>query len=198
LADDVRAVAAIMPAGEAVGSFRVEVRGEAVAIPERIHHPEPAADAAHALTGAQRVVLHCLYSRHHDGRVRQRHAERVVASTEPWVVPFVVRLAGEYVLEIVQAIAHGLPDLAVPGSVHRGLYGEFVVRNPAFFALTQRRVVSYWTCYYRRTYPAFGTYPAAVLAEAIRSAASEAAGAEWPRHMPPVSVGRPPAPRSPA
>jgi hypothetical protein len=131
------------------------------------------------LTATQRTILHCLYSRHHDGWVRQRHLEHIVASTEPWVVPFVVRLAGEYVLEIIEVIERGLP-------ANRAVHGDFIVRNPEFFARTERRIVSYWACYYRRAYPEFAAYPGGGLAAAFRAAAAERAGVPWPRHTPPA------------
>ncbi|MFK0149342.1 hypothetical protein ACIQUZ_30110 [Streptomyces griseus] len=187
LAGDVESVLAVMPEARLAPTmpFEVEVRGETVAIPSRIYNEEPSPDSERpAVTGTQQVILHCLYSRHSDGRVRQRHLEQIVASGEPWVVPFVVQLVGEYVLEIIEAIGRGLPGLAVPGSAQRRLYGEFIARNPAFFARTERRVVSYWSCYYRRTYGAFGTYPGNVLVEAFRAAVVEQVGARWPRHTP--------------
>ncbi|WP_431783048.1 hypothetical protein [Streptomyces chumphonensis] len=162
--------------------FEVEVQGETVAIPSRIYNEEPGADLERPLAGSQHVISHCLYSRHHDGWVRQRHLEQIVASGEPWVVPFVVQLAGEYVLEILEAIGRGLPGLAVPGSAQRRLYGEFIARNPAFFARTERRVVSYWSCYYRWKYGAFETYPGCLLLEAFRAAVVEHVGAQWRLH----------------
>ncbi|MDK1474494.1 hypothetical protein QNO07_13880 [Streptomyces sp. 549] len=164
--------------------FHVEVLGETVAVTSRIYHDEPQGRVESTLTGTQQVVLHCLYSRHHDGRVRQRHLEQLTASQEPWAVPFVVQLAGEYVLEIIQAITRGLPGLMVPGSPQRVLYGGFIIRNPEFFARTQRRIVSYWSCYHRYRYPVFSAYPGSALAEALRSAAAEQSGARWPRHTP--------------
>ncbi|MDR3081774.1 MAG: hypothetical protein LBV60_12755, partial [Streptomyces sp.] len=93
-----------MPAAglEPVHPFQVEVQGETVAIPSRIYNEEPEAGLERSLTGTQRLILHCLYSRHSDGRVRQRRLEQLVSSSEPWVVPFVVQLAGEYVLEILE------------------------------------------------------------------------------------------------
>ncbi|MGW3971012.1 hypothetical protein ACWEFD_17145 [Streptomyces ardesiacus] len=186
LVGDVQSVLAVMPEARLapMTPFEVEVQGETVAIPSRIYNEEPGADLGRPLAGTQQVILHCLYSRHHDGWVRQRHLEQMVASGEPWVVPFVVQLAGEYVLEIVEAIGQGLPGLTVPGSAQRRLYGEFIARNPAFFARTERRVVSYWSCYYRWKYGAFGTYPGCVLLEAFRAAVVEQVGAQWPRHMP--------------
>lgn len=188
-----QSVLAVMPEARLAPTmpFEVKVQGETVAIPSRIYNEEPSADSQRPpLTGTQKMILHCLYSRHSDGRVRQRHLERIVASGEPWVVPFVVQLAGEYVLEIVEAIGRGLPGLAVPGSAQRRLYGEFIARNPAFFARTERRVVSYWSCYYRWKYGAFGTYPGYVLLEAFRAAVVEQVGAQWPRHTPHPAGGR--------
>lgn len=95
-----------------------------------------------------------------------------------------MQLAGEYVLEIVEVIRRELGGLAVAGSARRSLYGEFIARNPEFFARTQRRVVSYWSCYYREDYPAFGNYPGSALLEALRATASEYSGRPWPRHTP--------------
>lgn len=186
LAADVQAVLRVMPDARPapIGRFEVEVQGVTVAIPSRICHEEPSAHLQQSLSATQQVILHCLYSRHGDGLVRQRHLEQLVASNEPWVVPFVVQLAGEYVLEIVEAISRGLPGLSLPGSPERRLYGAFISRNPAFFARTERRAVSYWSCYYRRRYGAFGSYPGSALLEAFRAAATEQAGRPWPRHTP--------------
>ncbi|MFF4510495.1 hypothetical protein [Streptomyces mirabilis] len=122
--------------------FEVEVQGETVAIPSRIYNEGPGANPQQPLTATQQGILHCLYTRHSDGLIRQRHLEQIVASNEPWVVPFVVQLAGEYVLEILEVISRSLPGLSTPGSTQRRPYGEFIARNPAFFARTERRVVS--------------------------------------------------------
>ncbi|MCX5387350.1 hypothetical protein [Streptomyces sp. NBC_00083] len=190
LAGDVKRVLALVPDGTCAPAnpFQVEVEGETVTIPLRIDRNEPDADVVGSLSDVQQVVLHCLYSRHSDGRVRQRHLEQIVKLDEAWVVPFVVQLVGEYVVEILEAIYGGLPGLRVQDSVQRRLYGDFIVRNPAFFARTERRVVSYWSWHYRWKYQEFGTYPGSSLAEALRAAASEQAGAPWPRHTPPPSV----------
>ena len=190
LADDVRSVLAFVPDARLgpVEPFQVEVQGEIVAIPSRIYNEEPEVGLERSLTGTQRLILHCLYSRHSDGRVRQRRLEQIVSSSEPWVAPFVVQLVGEYVLEILEAIGQGLPGLAVPGSAQRRLYGEFISRNAVFFARTERRVVSYWSCYHRWKYAAFGTYPGCALVEEFRAAASEQVGGRWPRHTPPPSA----------
>lgn len=186
LAGDVRRVLAIVPESGTAPTmpFAVEVQGATVAIPSRVYNEEPGTGWERGLSETQRMVVHCLYSRHHDGRVRQRHLEQILTSGEQWTVPFVVRLTGEYVLEIITSIGRGLPGLAEPGSAQRRLYGEFIARNPAFFARTERRVVSYWSCYYRRQYGVFGRYPGSVLLETLRAAVVEQVGTPWPRHAP--------------
>ena len=67
--------------------------------------------------------------------------------------PFVVRLIGEYVIEILQVINRDRSHL------NPRLYRSFLEANPAFFTLARQRVVSYWDCYYRsqrrEDYPGF-------------------------------------------
>ncbi|MFD5794242.1 hypothetical protein ACFWIO_12015 [Streptomyces diastatochromogenes] len=183
LAGEVRAVLAVMPEAWSapMSPFSVDVGDEAVAIPYRIYQDEPPVDVVCSLTAVQRAILHCLYSRHSDGLVRQRHLEQLVGSEEPWVVPFVVQLVGEYVLEILEAIQHGLSGMT---SVQHLRYGDFIAQNPAFFARTERRVVSYWSCYYRWRFPIFGTYPGCHLLELLRAAATDRTGRAWPRLTP--------------
>jgi hypothetical protein len=72
---------------------RLTVGGEPVHIPSRIYHdPMAPSDVLTALflKPVQRTILACLYTRHHDGRVRQNWLRTIAASTEPWVAPFVV------------------------------------------------------------------------------------------------------------
>jgi hypothetical protein len=146
--DDAHTVVSGLPNARLSGSFSVQVDGEPLTIPYRIYSPEPPAGDVSSLSSTQQTLLHCLYTRHHDGFVRQRHLERVLGSDRSWVVPYVVQLVGEYVVEILIAIAERL-DVATPGTPERLRYGRFVAENRAFFELTASRVTSYWNCYYR-------------------------------------------------
>jgi hypothetical protein len=56
---------------------------------------------------------------------------------------FVIQLAGEYVVEILNVIYNSLPALDTP------IYREFLHNNPTFLGLTGQRIASYWDCYYR-------------------------------------------------
>jgi hypothetical protein len=165
-------------------SFSVVVQGRRVTVPGRVYNDEPPAELVSSLSSRQRKILHCLYSRHCDGRVRQQHLARIVCSADPWVIPFVVQLVGEYVLEILVDICDELRDHGVPGGHLRLAYGEFIVANPAYFARTQRRVVSYWSCYYRAAFQSFQGYPGCTLLDLLRSAAADSAGRPWPSLAP--------------
>ncbi|NEX92905.1 hypothetical protein [Caulobacter sp. 17J65-9] len=121
-------------------SFDVSVAGRPVSIPERLY-----VDAGR-LPRPSRVesgVLACLLTRHHDGYVRQRALDSVLASQAPWAAPFIVRLIGEYVVEILDEI-----EAAFEREVSQPVR-EFVAENPEFVRLTKARVESYWDCYHR-------------------------------------------------
>ena len=68
-------VGSLMPPSplEPARPFVVSVDGEVLTIPYRIYGPELGADGVAALSETQRTLVHCLYTRHHDGRIRQRH-----------------------------------------------------------------------------------------------------------------------------
>ncbi|VVP56428.1 hypothetical protein [Pseudomonas fluorescens] len=123
----------------------VRVGEEELVIPYRIHHQGDERDLEH-LTGTQSILYSCLLTRHHDGYVRQGQLERILLVQEPWIVPFVFQLTGEYVIQILETIETHLPTLDPE------LYGRFIRDNQAYFQTTQARMISYWDCYYRHLY----------------------------------------------
>jgi hypothetical protein len=178
---------AIMPATASRSDDRVIAFAatERVAIPGRIHNPEPNPARESELTETQRTVLDCLYSRHADGWIRQRRIESVLRrQPQSWTVPFVVELAGEYVLEIVESIRSALAELDVSGSLQQAEYGRFVAGNPRHFMQVERRAISYWALYYRNAYPVYADYPGGALIKSLRSAAFEVSGRRIPSTAP--------------
>ena len=192
LHDDVAAALAVVPPVQfpPINPFTVVVRGESITIPARIYNPEPSPGDEGRLTRTQSTVLDCLYARHGDGFVRQRRIARVARSTEEWVAPFVVELVGEYVVEIVREIGSALTELTDERSIQFAVYGKYVAANRRRFALVQRRVVSYWSCYYREEFPEYRTYPAAQLVEALRLAGNGFSDTALP-YLGPVDRGAP-------
>jgi len=138
-AEAAAATVASMGATLSPDGFRVVAGAELVTIPERLYVEE------RNLLASGNGLVACLLTRHHDGFVRQRALERVLRLDTLWAVPFVVRLVGEYVVEIVEQIDDGFAELPLDH------VSAFVVANPDFMRLTRARVTSYWSCYYRNT-----------------------------------------------
>jgi hypothetical protein len=127
-------------------TFRIAIGNEVLVIPYRVYYAVEAISPAN-LTPIQQVVLNCLLTRHHDGFVRAKHLSRIISCKESWIPPFVIRLLGEYVVEILGTIYADLPSLDPV------VYGQFLNENRPFWEITKQRVVSYWDCYYRRIWP---------------------------------------------
>jgi len=123
-------------------------QGTPLAIPYRLYVQEPAPEVWLRLPNRQRQLLHCLYLRHYDGYVRQRHLEALLALSQgapaACTVPFTFSLVGEYVQEILGVLlAHLTPALLAS-------YAALIAENPLYWRQTQGRVASYWDVYYRR------------------------------------------------
>jgi hypothetical protein len=99
----VRAVVAIMPTPSHQRSpddiAQIALNGHPLRIPARIYHPELRSSDIASLSQTERSIAACLYTRHHDGHVRQRALSNALDIDEVWATPFVVQLLGEYVIE---------------------------------------------------------------------------------------------------
>ena len=166
LAADVRSVARILP--ESPYSVEVShddfatliVCGETVRIPYRVYFPEPGVAATEKLTLRQRRILAALLMRSNDGYVRERRLREIARSADDWIVPFVVQLLSEYVIEIATVF----DELGVP---NQAAYVTFVGDNPEYWSRVRARMISYWAYYYRRRFPSFTDYPFYCAAVAI-------------------------------
>jgi hypothetical protein len=128
-------------------ALHVVVDGEALAIPYRFSFAPGSLAGAQALPAEERLVLMCIFSRHHDGHVREECLRAIVGRPEPWVAPFVIQPLGEYVMEIIQVVRSSLDTL------NRAGYKRFVDTNRPFLELTRQRAISYWNIYFRRQFP---------------------------------------------
>ncbi len=141
--DDACFALSTLPATRLLGhNFSVLLGNEAVTLPTRIYN-DPKLARTESLTDLQREFVDCLLTRHCNGFVREEHLLRIIRSEHVWVSPFVIQLVGEYVIEILRAIDQNLQNLNL------SVYAGFLRANRGFFATTDRRVISYWNCYYR-------------------------------------------------
>ena len=88
------------------------------------------------------AILSCVYSRHHDGYVREKYLRRLLTLTHPWVAPFVFQLVGEYVDEIIQLIADNSALLLAHDH-----YRAFIRDNPDLVTVTWAQAITYANLY---------------------------------------------------
>lgn len=162
-----REAALVMSAGvdhdyhSSVRRIKVMVNGAVVHIPERLHFTEK-----RNLTSRESSVLehmmHCLRTRSTDGYQRQEALRHILPLKEPWVIPFVVLLAGEYVVEIIDEAVKAFLVL------DRAAYGAFFRENSSLMRLLDARASSYWDCYYRHAFRDRRQYPGIRFLDQIR------------------------------
>src|SRR5262245_48570015 len=108
----------------------IRLQGQPLLIPTRIYNPEPDWALVRLLGGIEQSVAACLFTRHHNGRVRERALAQLPVSDEPWVAPFVIQLLGEYVIELVERAAYLIEAWPKAG------YVMFARENLDFLSLT--------------------------------------------------------------
>lgn len=146
-------------------SLPITVSGRPVKIPYRIHFPN-FEDRALLAQSDVHVAIHCLLSRSTDGYRRQQSLRRLIGQNAPWVVPYVVMLAGEYVVEIAEDLVASIPTLS------HSAYANFVRENRAVMRTLRAKATSYWGCYYRAAYPVRTAYPGLAFLYQLESWAS--------------------------
>jgi hypothetical protein len=134
------------------------VDGERVVIPYRIYASE-LRRVAGSLDEEAKLVLGCCYTRHDDGYVRERAVIGLIGVDRAWIVPFVVQLLGEYVVQISERILERL------GGLRLETYRRFAAANEPFMRLTRAHILSYWACYYKGEYGLPSYPPVRVLME---------------------------------
>ena len=137
---------------EASEPFSVSCAGETLFISCRIYFPPPSDAAFRALDSTEQPIVACWFTRHHDGHVRERFLRALTVFDCGWVIAYVVALCGEYVVELLRCIweRRSLFDLLA--------LGRWLRDNEPFYARTRSRIVSYWDCYYRSSFPRFTDY----------------------------------------
>ncbi|UXI65784.1 hypothetical protein [Tahibacter amnicola] len=160
------------------GGFVVTIAGEYLSAPYRIdyeRHAHSVGSMPYRVRDRDRALRHLvdrdseearcfrlsLGTRHWDGRFREACAQQLAGTDAPWVLPFLLALLGDYVVEVANA--------AIPIVAHwdSRAMAAFARDNDAFVKVTKARAVSYWNCYYRRRWPCLADYPPIVALRTI-------------------------------
>ncbi|MGI4718391.1 MAG: hypothetical protein ACRYGO_12825 [Janthinobacterium lividum] len=164
----VREVVALVSVGERHvprHAFVVNVDGETLRIPYRLYYdPELLRQELNKSESAARHILLCLGTRHCDGYLRQECLQALLECEASWLTPYLLQLAGEYVVEIAEDVANAIGERS-PATLQ-----AFALENPSYLATLDRRVASYWNCH-RHAYPDRNDYPGAKVMAALRAAA---------------------------
>ena len=147
LSHEVDSVFNIVPLSSERPLFReigpISINGEILHIPNRIYWQQPAQVEINKLTDIQVLILACLYTRNYDGFVRERYLEQIIRHSEEWVIPYIIQLLGEYVIEIIHRIEKSVDYL------NKEQFSKFGEENPEYIRLTRQRIISYWNAYRR-------------------------------------------------
>jgi len=130
----------------------IRVEGGPIRIPERASFGEDSISRLQQLEDIQGVIGRCLLSREHDGRVREQVVPDLAQVPSGWALAYVVALVGEAVIEIHEVVASELQPIEL-GDPRRAALSNVVGRNPGWWSVLQKRVVSYWAAYYRSDHP---------------------------------------------
>ena len=145
-------------------AFAVNVDGETLRIPYRLYYdPELLRRELSNSQSAARLILLCLGTRHYDGFLRQECLRELLKNDASWLTPYLLQLAGEYVIEIAEQVADTI------GERNLATLRAFALENPSYLATLDRRVTSYWNCYHRQAYPDRNGYPGTKVLAVLRA-----------------------------
>jgi hypothetical protein len=144
---------------EPSNSFTVTVSHGQMEIPYRIYAEPLSTQEVDGLPEELRVIAACWFSRHHDGRVRERSLRAIPAYDSEWVISYILPLLGEYVLPILEVIWDRRDRFDATA------LAAWIEKNPTLYKTIKRRVASYWNCYYRSEHPDFSRYVGCQLIE---------------------------------
>lgn len=122
--------------------FQIDFNGQTLNIPYRIYYDEP---IQQNLSDNETFLLDCIFTRHHNGYLREKKLRQILKSDNYVATPFIAQLLGEYVIEILATIKNNLSSTQLDNLI------KLKADNEKFFQTTEKRIQSYWNCYYKRT-----------------------------------------------
>ena len=132
-----------------IGMEVVCLNGEVLELPQRVYFGE---FNTQNLTLVQEQMLNCLYLCHCNGHLREYYLRELLAVKEDFALPFIAKLFGDYVIEILEVLQRELPNDT------RDKLRDFFQANPLYKRRIESRIASYWDLFYQNTYPDLKKY----------------------------------------
>lgn len=130
--------------------------GEAVQLPQRIYFEDTLLLFPPDFTKEQRCIYHCIYTRHHNGYVREKHVKSLLIEypdeLPEWVCPFLLSISGEYIMEILELLYKKLYPR------ENKTIQAMCLMNSQQFLYIHDRMISYWNEFYRGRCPQYKQY----------------------------------------
>lgn len=115
-----------------------------VRIPYRIYFVDVDITKMSNLTDTQKEILYCIYTRSSNGYVREKYlSELLKLKFDYWVIPSIVKLCDEYVMEILEVIYDGLRNR------NNDDIKAFCLENKTIINKSYSRMTSYWNEFYQ-------------------------------------------------
>jgi len=139
--------------GESQETVEYYQENKVIKFPYRIYYIDTSDNYIDTLSGYQKMILHCIYSRSCDGFIRQKHLNSLlVMHYEDWAIPYIVKICDEYVVEILEMTYDILKDQNTES------IKKFCNENNEAFCKSYNRMISYWNEFYRNEYNNFHQY----------------------------------------
>lgn len=141
------------------GQVDYNLCNEFICIPERVYGSELSEEIINQMDLIEKTIYSCIYTRHSNGFVRERHLLNIVKNNYffYWTFPFILKLSDEYILSIVKIINDNINNYP------KVFINNFITSNIENFKKSYSRMISYWNCYYRNNYPILKEYDGYIL-----------------------------------
>ena len=123
-------------------NYHINLQKEKIIILDRVYFDEPNIEQENELNETQKQILNCIYTRHHNGFIREKRLKNLLNIDHNWVIPFKILLLGEYVFEITEELDKHITE----NNVH--LYKAFTIYNQPHWQQTKSRIQTYWDIYH--------------------------------------------------
>ena len=129
------------------------IKNNVVAIPYRMYLLDISDVEYEKLTQTQKQILCCIYTRSCNGYIREKYLRKLLdMPIEHWVIPFVIKLCDEYVIELIEIIYDKLKERDNTD------VQDFCLKNKITISKSYSRMISYWNEYYREQHPDLNQY----------------------------------------
>ena len=140
--------------------INVNLNSNNIKIPYRIGINEVENKLIDNLNHTQKLILYCIYTRHHNGFIRQKYIEKLINENNYFITPFIIQMIGEYVSEIMIII-----DKYLENNIEN--YIKFKYENKKYWKYLRGSMASYWDTYQRNKYPKYDEYIGKIILDKI-------------------------------